>query len=257
MMADMPEDPENIERNLAETRARMDQRLDALQDRLTPAKLADNIARNVLSDAKANPIPIALIGIGLGWMALARSDQATDRPADGGQASDGGMWARIREAEARITRGEGESDADYRTRLDHARGEMLGISRSPEDSNGSYAWQVRKAMASAASGFHDARHRVGDTFGKIGEKVGLGSSSHDSGGRRRGSVSMPSGLAIGGIAVALGALAGGLLPISRQEKAVLGSTATRIRSAGHDATQRLLDRGTEVAQEALGAVDLA
>lgn len=250
MMADMPEDPENIERNLAETRARMEQRLDELQDKLAPARLADDIARNVLSDAKANPIPIALIGIGLGWLALGRSDQATGASERG---SEGGLWTRIREAEARITRSEGESEDDYRSRLDHARGETLGVSRSPDDSHGSYAWQVRKAMAKATSGLQDARHRVGDALGKVSEKVGLSDSR---GSLRSSGMSMPTGLAIGGVAVALGALAGGLLPISRQEEAMLGSTATRIRSAGHDATQHLLERGTEVAQEALGAVHL-
>ncbi len=256
MMADMPEDPENIERNLAETRARMEQRLDELQDKLAPARLADDIARNVLSDAKANPIPLALIGIGLGWLALGRSDQARAAPAADERASDGWIWTRIREAEARITRGEGESDADYRSRLDHARGEMLGVARSPEDSNGSYAWQVRKAMAKATSGLQDARHRVGDALGKVGEKVGLSASLNGRGSLRSGAMSMPAGLAMGGVAVAVGALAGGLLPISRQEEAMLGSTATRIRSAGHDATQHLLDRSSEVAQEALGAVHL-
>ncbi|UEM21901.1 PA2169 family four-helix-bundle protein [Skermanella mucosa] len=80
--------PEDIERDIAGIRARMDQTLDELEFRLSPGQLtsgAVDLVKDVmrgnpsrLGDAiRNNPIPVVMIGIGALWLAVAmgRSQQ--------------------------------------------------------------------------------------------------------------------------------------------------------------------------------------
>ena len=65
---------------LDDTRSRLDATLSSLQDKLAPASLADQavtyfkevggveLGRSVSRSMRDNPIPVALIGVGLGWL---------------------------------------------------------------------------------------------------------------------------------------------------------------------------------------------
>ncbi len=75
---------DEIERDLASTRARLDERLDTLQERLSPGQMVDEamgylrrtgatdqageFGRNMALTARDNPIPLALVGVGLVWL---------------------------------------------------------------------------------------------------------------------------------------------------------------------------------------------
>src|SRR6185295_7829194 len=97
--------PENIEREIEETRARMSQNIDELGDRLSPSNLkqeAKDAIRNVASDAvsnvgeqarrtgsrlvdviRENPLPVIAVGAGVTWLLTQRSssDISGDRMA--------------------------------------------------------------------------------------------------------------------------------------------------------------------------------
>ena len=74
--------PDEIEADLDHTRARMEADLAALQDRLSPGYLMDEALRyvrtgavaeyfrNLGEAAKRNPMPLALVGTGLAWLAF-------------------------------------------------------------------------------------------------------------------------------------------------------------------------------------------
>ena len=77
-------DPAAIEDDIARTRADMDSTLDEIQNRLSPDMLL-NQARsylrgntdggrefvdNLTESVRRNPIPVALIGIGIGWLMM-------------------------------------------------------------------------------------------------------------------------------------------------------------------------------------------
>jgi hypothetical protein len=79
---------EDLERNVAEERARVDATLDEVQRRLTPGQLIDEVlhhgrgagtdfAANLGRTLAANPIPTALVGVGLMWLLLAPKPTAT------------------------------------------------------------------------------------------------------------------------------------------------------------------------------------
>ena len=70
-----------IERELDQTRSRLDTTMDVLQQKLAPGSMVDQaveyfsegdgmeLGRNLGRSMRDNPIPIALIGVGLGWLA--------------------------------------------------------------------------------------------------------------------------------------------------------------------------------------------
>ena len=82
-MTDTPSNPNEIERDLAQTRARLDATIDALQQRLSPGEMVDQaigyvkesgggeFGRNLMLSVRDHPIPVALIGVGVAWLMLA------------------------------------------------------------------------------------------------------------------------------------------------------------------------------------------
>ena len=87
-------DTGEIERELDDTRSRLDDTIGALQRKVAPGTMVDQaveyfsegggmeLGRNLGRSMRDNPIPVALIGVGLGWLLLANSRQ-TDGGAQG------------------------------------------------------------------------------------------------------------------------------------------------------------------------------
>jgi len=90
---------DSLERDLAEERAKVAEAIDEIQHRLSPGQLIDEVMRhgrgtgsdvvaNLGRTLAANPIPTALIGVGLLWLLLApkgeagRSSEGKPNPAD-------------------------------------------------------------------------------------------------------------------------------------------------------------------------------
>lgn len=81
-IADDNQSPEQIERDIEHTRARMDDTIDAIQEKFSPGQVADQVWRyvreggandfvaNLGRTVRDNPIPTALIGVGLAWMMI-------------------------------------------------------------------------------------------------------------------------------------------------------------------------------------------
>jgi len=80
--------PDQLEQEIAATRAEIDRKLAVLQRRLSPRQVAGSLtstvasqgatfARNLGTSLRDNPVPATLLGIGLGWLMLAGSGKRT------------------------------------------------------------------------------------------------------------------------------------------------------------------------------------
>jgi len=79
-MADDNPETDRIEADIARTRARMDDRLDQLQDHLSPKQMLNDafayfrggdgsaVMSDLFARARANPMPLALVGVGIAWL---------------------------------------------------------------------------------------------------------------------------------------------------------------------------------------------
>lgn len=268
-MADARTDSDQIEADLARTRARMDDRLDQLQEHLSPRQMVNDvfayfrggdgtdIAQDLVSRARANPIPLALVGVGIAWLMASNG---------AGGASPAATWrdpmvSRLRVVDTSTVRTVDEDDDAYWARLDEARGLVLGVTRNAGDTASSYAQRVRTAMSGVMQGERDTTHDPTQAAGGLSEraaqsgsqlKQGTYAMAHSTRDTLSALASNP--FALGAIAAVVGAVAGSLLPTLEQEEAALSGTATKIREKGRDLAQDVADRGTRVATDTLDAV---
>ena len=274
-MMDELSETDRIEHDLAATRARMDSRLDELQDHLTPKQMLNDafayfrggegadFTNDLVTRARANPLPVALVGVGIAWlMASSRSSAEPVRPVSIGHGDD--FDARLRAAEGSVQRFDHDDDDSYATRLDDARGKVVGVARDASDTASSYAQRIKDAVASAQSvrekshdltaGASDALGRIGDGAADRGASLQEGTHSMAQTGRSTLASVASNPFALGAVAALVGIVAGALLPTSDQEEAALGSAATKLRTAGRDLAQDVVDRGGRIASDTLDAV---
>jgi len=236
-MIDDSEDPQAIERDLAETRARMDQRLDELQEKLKPGQMVNETisylgggqnsseaADKLISLAKANPMPAALIGAGLGWFLVERL--TSQRQQNAQRLQNGSTGA-----------GGGQSPVGD------------GGMRDPSMTEATHAWEQRKAQRAQSSAGSGAVGKVKDAARRLSDKV----TDSRAATRLRASASrIDRPIAMGGLTALAGLVAGALLPVTEQEESWLTSTAGDLRSTGSELGQRLVARGSDAARAALG-----
>ncbi len=76
----MSQSIEELERDIAQSRARLDLTIDRIQDRLSVSGIVDDVMQttratqfgvvidHVLEVVRRNPVPVALIALGVGWL---------------------------------------------------------------------------------------------------------------------------------------------------------------------------------------------
>jgi hypothetical protein len=274
-----------IERDLAQTRARMDARLDDLQERLSPGRVLDELVtyfrgsegaefgRNLMASVQENPLPAALTGIGLTWL-MASSTAVRTAPPPGPTAQTARTPAERREAKERhedlelrvltaggeVYRQPDESEDDHRARVDEARGKVLGLKREAEDTAESFGKRISDALENAKQAatekLHDLRDSAADTMDRVKERVTPGNNGQGTGSQGTdGLVSALTGnpVALGAMGLMLGAVLGALVPQSEAEEAALGGLAGQARKAAADLAQQAADKGGEIAQKVVDA----
>ena len=274
-MAEIAE-TDHIERDLAKTRARMDRRLDELGDHLTPKQMLNDafayfkggdgadFTQDVIGKVKANPLPVVLTGVGIAWL-MASNNRPASSVSTTPASRQPDITARLRNAEAGVVQGPDEHGDDYASRLNEARGKVLGITKGASDTASDYAQRIKQAVASATQSARETRHdlsahastaagSISDQAQRSGQAITQGMENMAQSTRDTLASVSANPFALGAIAAVVGLVAGALIPATEQEERALGETATRLRTAGRDLAQDVVDRGGQVASEALGAV---
>ena len=276
-------DPAQIERELDATRSRLGGHLNELQSRLTPGQILDDIVvqfrssggsefgRNLMDSVKANPVPVALTGIGLIWL-MASGQRQNEAPYSGsGTQSWDSLVQRINQAELDVQRGADEPEHSYSERLAEARGHVLGVTRGAQETASGYAQRVadtlsdvrrrtRETLHDASDGIASARDGLVSAAGSFGASLQGASRSVSGsigqGGRAAGNLAASIGdspVVLGALGLAAGALLGTILPISDQEQRQLGGVAGQLRNQAADAAQDLLEQGKAAASTVASA----
>lgn len=256
-MADDTNDTDQIEQDLAQTRARMDRRLDQLGDRLAPNQLVNDalahvtggdgadFAQTLIAKAKANPVPAALVGIGIAWLMASGQDRQAKAGND--------LSSRLRAAEANVVQLHDEHTDVHASRLDDARGQVLGVARNASDTSASYAQRIKDAVASAGDSLVETSHDLqNSTSSTINRVAGWIRGKGQGGGQTGSPISNP--VVLGTASALVGLVAGALIPVSDEEERALGSFAGTLKAKGRDLAQDVVNRGAQVAGDTLGAV---
>jgi hypothetical protein len=256
-MADGTNDTDQIEQDLAQTRARMDRRLDQLGERLAPNQLVNDalahvtggdgadFAQTLIAKAKANPVPAALVGIGIAWLMASGQDRQAKAGND--------LSSRLRAAEANVVQLHDEHTDVHASRLDDARGQVLGVARNASDTGASYARRIKDAVASAGDSLVETSHDVQNSTSSTINRVAGWIRGKGQGGGHTGSPNS-NPVVFGTAAALVGLVAGVLIPVSDEEEQALGRFAGTLKAKGRDLAQDVVNRGAQVAGDTLDAV---
>lgn len=301
-------DPEQIRANIERKRAEMSGTIDAIQERLNPdllkeqAKVAireatigkaeevmSNVERSaretgwtLMDTVRQNPLPAAMIGIGLGWLLVGsrrhRDHRATyteagwrgyesrypigyrtdfeannlNRARVGGMAANAGMAA-----------SEMASGAMYRA--NDMKDRAAGMAGDMADRASEKASHLVDRASETASGMLDTAASLKDAAGNLVESAAALP-------RQIPVPSVPVGsldemlhenpLAVGAVAIGIGAAIGLMLPETRQEHQLLGETRDQlfdqakhtVMETAQEAKEQVAQRVTEQVQKVAGEV---
>ena len=215
---------------------------------------ANESLQHGLDVVRANPIPVALIGLGVAWL-ISNNTGMTDRVA--GTASD--MGRRVSDTASRIT-DIGERYGPPRRRAGHRRGPKSRarelrrprarayrhpmVDRDGENSSG---W-VHQMSDQASGALRSARDTSGALLNRVGSYAGADGVSD---------MFERNPLIIGAIGLMTGAIIAALVPISHIENELLGETRDefwqRAEDFGEEAVQRVREAATDAATRAVDA----
>ncbi|MGC2857170.1 DUF3618 domain-containing protein [Novispirillum sp. DQ9] len=239
-MAKDPRSPDEIERDLADTRRHLDATLDALQARMSPGSLFEDaldyarrdggaFGRNFVETIRDNPVPATLVTIGLGWM------MASGR--NGGRQQYGAL----------VPAGERQ---DHPTAAEKLGAAATGTAASARERLHDATDSLRAGRDATTRTAADAAHAVSDTARRgwestRGAVAGVGQRSRAAG-RSMAGFFEENPLAVGVMAVAAGAALAAFLPRSRVEDETLGPLRDRVLEEGraqvgdlaHEAAER-------------------
>lgn len=253
--------PEEIESEIAMTRAEMDDTLDALQRKLSPGQILDQalayvrsgpgeFASNFTGTIKQNPVPVALLGISLGWLMMAGrnggryySDEMSSEyyapeatgllPEESMGKKVSGLAQSARESVSGALGRAGETASSAQQRV----GEMA---RGVRDTTGQVASRVRGTTSQLASSMRSRTNQIGR---------GARYSARQA---RSGFEYMlnEQPLVLGALGIALGAALGAILPATRREDELMGEARDDLLHQAKEAGAEQLHKVERMAEEA-------
>lgn len=233
----------DVEREVEDARGRIDRTVEALKDKMQPNELFDEATRimggasnKVLNTAveqlRENPIPIALIGLGVAWLAISQ----TRRPREAGSGAIGDGYYPTYEG---YDEGEGVR-AKVRARAQAAKEKLAHTAEAAK-------LRLSAASHAAGEGVGDARARASEALGGVHAKAGeYGRYAKE----RFDHTLDAEPLVIGAVGLAVGAAIGAALPSTPVERRYFGPA----RSKAAEAAKAQLDGVKDVASRAYGQV---
>jgi hypothetical protein len=247
----------DVEREVEATRGQIDQTVEALKDKMQPRELFDEATRmmgstsnklltTVVEQAKANPIPIALIGAGIAWLALSQTRKSTgETDAYSGQYyetyegyDEEGNFSRklkrrvsgaVEQAKGALSTAKAKADNAVAGAKEKLATAKTGATDGADEARGRIAGFTTAAQAKAAEARRAAEARFQETLDT-------------------------EPLILAAIGLAVGAAVGASLPASRTENRLIGPHRDKLVGKGKEVAQTSLEEARTVAQRAYGQV---
>jgi ElaB/YqjD/DUF883 family membrane-anchored ribosome-binding protein len=236
---------ERLELETEEARARVTNTLEELRARATPGQLVDQVIdyardssggaffNNLGRQVVDNPLPIALLGMSVAWLAI-----ASGRPTRRVQLPDGGSLRDASERAAAV--GENLAETARSTVSDFADRTKASASAVAESLSETGS-RIGNAARSATGAIDSIRERASNTYetAAVAARRAASSVSGSSPAIRRNvaragqdfvALCKEQPIALAGIGLALGAIFGALLPTSAAENRLLGEASDEVKA---------------------------
>jgi hypothetical protein len=257
---------EEAERDVEASRGELDRTVEALKDKMTPGQLLDETMRTMgdtggqifskfVDQAKENPMPLAVMGLGLAWLMSSNGKGGAGRAAT--------PYAR--------------SYAGYG---DHSVGRSGCSGGGLRDAVGGMAGKARDAASNITGAAHDAVDTASDAAGALRDRVGDAASgalhgAQDAAARAKAAAGDAAGkavqygqraqqgvadlmakepLLIGGAGLLVGLAIGAATPVSEAEKRYVAPIKDKVVDKTKALAQDGLDSVNQAAQATYHAV---
>ncbi|MCA9972178.1 MAG: DUF3618 domain-containing protein [Anaerolineales bacterium] len=290
------DDPAEIRDQIAQTRTEMEQTIDQIQDRLSPEHIRQQTqeaireatigkvedmthraerevsswGRKFARTVRENPVPMALIGLGIGWLAISENNGETYPytteeyyPYDAAGQYRGTRYEQRRAADDEWRRGDYPRDEwgrrdDRRSDAGHAAEKVQERAAHMAESVQERADEALTLAERRARAF---REQVGETAEHTQQRVEETAEQLEARARRTvrrtkrtfWETMNENPLAVGATAVAVGALVGMALPASEPENRWMGESRDHLVEEAKEAVQETVQKAQTVAQEAKDA----
>jgi len=237
----MTKTPAELEREVEEARSRIDRTVEALKDKMQPKELFDEATKmmsqtsnkaltTAVDQLRENPIPIALIGLGVAWLAISQ----TRRPGSASGYPAGYYPTHEGYDEEETLR------AKVKAKADAARARLAETAEQAKQRLASAQSHAGDGLASARDKASEYAHAAQDKAGEYGRQAKA----------RFDETLDHEPLVIGAIGLAVGAAIGAALPASPVERRYFGPTRTKAA----EAAKQSLGQVKDVAQRAYDQV---
>jgi hypothetical protein len=274
-----------IRSEIENTRREMDRNLDALESKLTPTQLAMEAwglfrggstagASRLWRLAKQHPGPAAVIGVGLAWMLSENTKGSDDRAEYGYRPGYAGAYGYTGRRGYSGYAGTTGYETGYAGDYDEGEGRVSSALHSAGDKVSSAAGTAKDAVTGAASTAKEAvvdaastakgavigaKDRVAEAAGTAREKASELSWQARERARYRTRQARVGfwetmeerPLALGAAAIALGVVAGLMIPSTRKEDELRGETRDRLMERAKEVGGEALEKGKQVAHVAV------
>ena len=243
-----------IERELEQTRQRLDVELTEVQERLAPGRLAEEalayarqagvagFSRNLGRSVRDNPLPVTLVGAGLAWL-IAADRRGPPAPSNS-ETSD--LAARARDAAAALQRQAGETQEAFEERAYEAKARVLGVTRAAQDTVEVFRSRVDEGLTEASRRYGQMRDKAAET---------LSDGAHGA----SGTVSELVGrlqdqpILMGALGLSLGAVIAALLPPTQLENNLMGEAGDSLREQAASGMSDAVSAAGRVAEQTADA----
>lgn len=251
---------EEAERDVEVSRGELDRTVEAIKDKMTPGQLLDEATRTMgdtgaqifskfVDQAKENPMPLAVMGLGLAWL---MSSNGKGGPARGSVRYDGGYTGYDAEPAGGGLR---DSIGGMAGKVRDAAGNLSDAVHGAADSASDTAGAIRDRVGDAASGAllsaQDAATRAQALAGEAADKaVEYGRRAHQG----VSDLIAKEPLLIGGAGLLAGLALGAAIPVTEAEKRYVAPAKDKVIDRTKELAQGGLESVTEAAQAAYHAV---
>jgi ElaB/YqjD/DUF883 family membrane-anchored ribosome-binding protein len=261
--------PEQIQREIQQTRNEMSETLDAIRDKLSPGEILDQAlayfrsnksgqgtgmsetashwASSLGDTVKQNPVPVALIGAGLAWLMMGVSRHSARTEPHTRHYDYDTHEVTVYDAYNAPLSGTQERSSSLRERAGEMASGVQGRLNTAGERVSHAAASARESVSHAAA---SARERVGETAEHLRHQV------RQQGGKTKETFNYlrdEQPLVLGALGFALGAALGAGLPSTQREDELMGEARDQVIHRVQELGEEQLDKAKHVASAAANA----
>jgi ElaB/YqjD/DUF883 family membrane-anchored ribosome-binding protein len=292
--------PAHIEADIEKTREQMSETLNAIQEKFSPGRLVDDVmeyfqsdsaehfGNNLVDSIKRNPLPVALVGVGLGWLMMSGRngngrgyeypDTSSMYPSGGVRAGSSYRGSSVYGSPSSTTGGAAYTSgtADYTSGTADAGGRSASNMQDLKNKAGgaldSAQQKVSECAHKVSEGAQHIQQKVGEGAHQLQQKMsaGIDELQHQAGDaaaaaryqmhRQVGNIQdgfnymlREQPLVLIGMGLAIGAALGAGLPSTRREDELMGKTSDNLKAQAATLGKEQLEKAEVVAGAAVDA----